>query len=248
MTSTGEPYPQLTLFAADTPANHSASPAQETAQTTHDTSGHVSPTAFAYFDHDSRCWKTLQGTFLSDSEMSKPTWPRSGTTQNGIAYQRQPSAPRTSATEFSLSLHGHTWATPTTQEIEHRQMTINDKGRRATKSGHGRGHSIGLADQVRLWPKPTAHITKEGGHPSEGRRNTPTLTFQAMWPTPTYGKLSGGSAAVNNIKAKHQAGQITEEEMKAMQAGNGGKLNPEWVEWLMGFPIGWTDLEDSETP
>jgi len=23
-----------------------------------------------------------------------------------------------------------------------------------------------------------------------------------------------------------------------------GQLNPTWVEWLMGFPIGWTDLED----
>ena len=25
---------------------------------------------------------------------------------------------------------------------------------------------------------------------------------------------------------------------------NGGSLNPTWVEWLMGYPIGWTDLED----
>lgn len=25
-----------------------------------------------------------------------------------------------------------------------------------------------------------------------------------------------------------------------MRAGNGGQLNPEWVEWLMGWPIGWT--------
>ena len=24
---------------------------------------------------------------------------------------------------------------------------------------------------------------------------------------------------------------------------NGGKLNPPWVEWLMGWPIGWTDLK-----
>ena len=23
----------------------------------------------------------------------------------------------------------------------------------------------------------------------------------------------------------------------------GGSLNPEWIEWLMGFPIGWTDLK-----
>ena len=22
----------------------------------------------------------------------------------------------------------------------------------------------------------------------------------------------------------------------------GGQLNPTWVEWLMGFPTGWTDL------
>lgn len=27
-----------------------------------------------------------------------------------------------------------------------------------------------------------------------------------------------------------------------MQSGNGGKLNPEWVEWLMGWGVGWTDL------
>ena len=27
---------------------------------------------------------------------------------------------------------------------------------------------------------------------------------------------------------------------------NGGKLNPNWVEWLMGWPIGWTDLKPLE--
>jgi hypothetical protein len=26
-----------------------------------------------------------------------------------------------------------------------------------------------------------------------------------------------------------------------------GQLNPTWVEWLMGFPLGWTDLDVSET-
>ena len=28
----------------------------------------------------------------------------------------------------------------------------------------------------------------------------------------------------------------------------GGTLNPTWVEWLMGFPEGWTDLSASEMP
>jgi hypothetical protein len=27
----------------------------------------------------------------------------------------------------------------------------------------------------------------------------------------------------------------------------GGKLNPTWVEWLMGWPIGWTDCEPLAT-
>ncbi len=32
------------------------------------------------------------------------------------------------------------------------------------------------------------------------------------------------------------------------QDRDGGPLNPAWCEWYMGFPIGWTELEDSETP
>lgn len=27
----------------------------------------------------------------------------------------------------------------------------------------------------------------------------------------------------------------------------GGTLNPQWVEWLMGWPIGWTEVEPLET-
>jgi hypothetical protein len=29
--------------------------------------------------------------------------------------------------------------------------------------------------------------------------------------------------------------------------GTPGKLNPTWVEWLMGWPLGWTDLKPLET-
>lgn len=31
------------------------------------------------------------------------------------------------------------------------------------------------------------------------------------------------------------------------QAKNGGQLNPNWEEWLMGWPIGWTELSALET-
>ena len=34
----------------------------------------------------------------------------------------------------------------------------------------------------------------------------------------------------------------------ADRKGLSGYRSPTWVEWLMGFPQGWTDLEDLETP
>lgn len=35
---------------------------------------------------------------------------------------------------------------------------------------------------------------------------------------------------------------------KQIGTTTGLKLQPAFVEWMMGYPIGWTDLEDSETP
>jgi len=32
---------------------------------------------------------------------------------------------------------------------------------------------------------------------------------------------------------------------KTLATHAGGQLNPQWVEWLMGYPVGWTELKDS---
>ena len=70
-----------------------------------------------------------------------------------------------------------------------------------------------------------------------------------FYPTPTTGAgLCGETGNFQQLKKLQQAGQITEEERRNMSQGNGGQLNPTWVEWLMGFPLGWTDLNASETP
>jgi len=96
-----------------------------------------------------------------------------------------------------------------------------------------------------MWPTPTAHPENSN---KNGKFKNPTLLDAVQqWPTPTHGKLAGGSGAFQQIQDKYENNEITLEEKKAMQAGNGGRLNPMWVEWLMGFPLGWTDLEDSET-
>ena len=34
-----------------------------------------------------------------------------------------------------------------------------------------------------------------------------------------------------------------QKDLASVVAADGGQLNPNWVEWLMGWPIGWTSLE-----
>ena len=106
----------------------------------------------------------------------------------------------------------------------------------------------------RMWPTPIAstgmaeEITTVKARLDNGTIYKHRLVEAvAMWPTPTHGKLAGGSGAFQKVADLCSDGTISDEERKAMQAGNGGKLNPMWVEWLMGFPLGWTDLKDSET-
>ncbi|MFP7276070.1 hypothetical protein SFC17_14190 [Bacillus paralicheniformis] len=55
--------------------------------------------------------------------------------------------------------------------------------------------------------------------------------------------MCGGTGSFQTMIDLQEQGVITEEERKQMTAGNGGQLNPTWVEWLMGFPIGWTELK-----
>ena len=170
MTSTGEQYPQLTLFAGATHANHSAPQDLETEQMTHATCGQGSPTQYGYFDPDTHSWKTWQVTLPLGLETSLQTRPRAGMTRNGIAYQLPPLVRLTDAIDYLLSRHGKPWATP----------------------------RAGLGDNrnSKIW------------HREEGAQNLE-----------------------NQIATRHP-------ELI------GQALNPQWVEWLMGFPIGWTDLED----
>ena len=47
-------------------------------------------------------------------------------------------------------------------------------------------------------------------------------------------------------KRKGYHGRL-DELVELTPLGKIGQMNPEWVEWLMGYPIGWTELNASET-
>lgn len=64
------------------------------------------------------------------------------------------------------------------------------------------------------------------------------------WPTPTTGaSLCGGTGNFQRMKNLCDAGVLDENERRNLTQGNGGKSNPALMEWLMGYPKGWTDLE-----
>jgi len=127
------------------------------------------------------------------------------------------------------------------------------------------GNSGSLAQEVesgflethRKWPTPSVSDT-EGGiardveekDGSFSRRNAKGERWgvklrdavahtEKMWPTPTANEDACGrpGSKMQKMLGNHPDVRNT----------GTGTLNPTWVEWLMGWPLGWTDLKPLET-
>ena len=96
-----------------------------------------------------------------------------------------------------------------------------------------------------LLPTPT-DPSKGGGSSRSGDRinETPSLHGMArkgllqLWPTPKSSKSGPDYARVNRPNSGG------DDLVTALaKAEGGGYPNPRWVEWLMGFPTGWTKTD-----
>ncbi|AZD86586.1 DNA cytosine methyltransferase [Pseudomonas chlororaphis] len=74
--------------------------------------------------------------------------------------------------------------------------------------------------------------------------STPMQVTSRKWPTPVASMAKGSS--INALTRKSGADRSNTRLDHAVMAQHGGQLNPTWVEWLMGWPIGWTDLKPLE--
>ena len=64
-----------------------------------------------------------------------------------------------------------------------------------------------------------------------------------LWPTPSTGaSLCGGTGNFITLQRMAAVGIITEEERRQLSQGNGGKTNPDFVEWMMGYEQKFTEL------
>lgn len=105
------------------------------------------------------------------------------------------------------------------------------------------------ANDAGLWPTPGAakanndiSLTCSG----DGRQKPNKLGWAVaarMWPTPTAMTNTGGAAL---CKWGGSGARAQLRKMVTPQELNGA-LNPVWVEWLMGWPGGWTDLQPLAT-
>ena len=85
-----------------------------------------------------------------------------------------------------------------------------------------------------LWPTPTA--TANAGCPSMQK----WAAHRRLFPTPSATDWKGAS------KPGQRRGQLGGPARQVVPAG--GQMNPTWVEWLMGFPLGHTDCGPWATP
>lgn len=182
-------------------------------------SGESMPVSLASYDHASSSWRTCQACLISGWEPFSETFPRSGMTRRGTAYQLPPLAPLTGEIAFG------SWPTPRATDPEKRG-NFNPYDPRT-----------GLAGAVKIWPTPRAN---NGTGPSFGARGGQSLQTEVLfWPTPTAVTDTGGAALCkwgrSGARAKLRK-MVTPQELN-------GSLNPTWVEWLQGFPLGWTEVE-----
>lgn len=96
--------------------------------------------------------------------------------------------------------------------------------------GASKNAGTGLATAVKMRTTPTKQDGENNGGPSQYNRNTtPLSAVVKTWPTPRRQSA--------NSPGEHGEGG------RDLQTTIDGQLNPDWVEWLMGWPIGWSSLE-----
>ena len=228
---------QSTLFAEDSPASLSVLPGSKEAKKMTVTSGLNISGLYKKSGPVGFFAKMLLASSTWASTKCFLTWKVKTTPSKHLIFQLVPSMPRIEETEFGLL------PTPRVSDTEGGRVKnvemINGKYSRTNKNGVRWGVKLrDVAEEPRLWPTPQAEST------TTLQLGKPSLTMMAqMWPTPNASdNRDRGNLSDPAIQRRIALGKQVGLTM-AVKDGKGiGTLNPVWVEWLMGFPTGWTDL------
>ena len=140
---------------------------------------------------------------------------------------------------------GRTWPTPdaSVANLGERPDTWLARRERVKAKGiNGNGMGVPLAIAVQMWPTPTAQDAQQAGglgSIARGARGLSLHQATRQWPTP-----AARDHRHPNSRPYSERGGGTKGEQ--LPNAVGGALNPPWVEWLMGYPIEYTDCGPSE--
>lgn len=183
------------------------------------------------------------------------TWTPAGTKRGRLYFRLRLLARRTDVSASS------SWATPDTRNAQD-GTHLRREAREALERGSN--HAMSLHHQVAMWTARQERTLREKGI----YNGLPLNVAVKMWPTPRAAHDAGphsGAAdslwqatrqpqamwstpAAQDIKnATCPASQATLDTLPGdlLRAGERGKLNPQWVESLMGFPEGWTEISET---
>ncbi len=234
---------EWTSLLEATPANHSPQQESEQERKTPDTCGLGSQTEFGFCDQECASSRMSKDTFRWDSPASSATWKSWVTRCRGEYSLRVKLAHLTNGSGCS------SWPT----------ISVNESKNSVGKSQeHRNSIPLGTMAAMQSWPTPK---TSMDDTPSDRRRKTPNLhcvvntcglpapanpstdgSRPESWGTPRSCSAMAATIsqeAVENTEKRYQSNLETQMVTRA-GAGAGTKLNPRWVETLMGLPIGWT--------
>jgi hypothetical protein len=170
--------------------------------------------SFTKYDPDSCSWKTHQCSLLGDLDEFSETWPRWGLMRNGECWeQTQLEHP------IKESVYGFTVPTPVASDGTTGSLIGKNDNFYETKTGMPR------------------KVNQNGKDGSVGLGR-----LVKMWPTPQASdNRDRGNMSNPSVQRRVAIGkQIS---LSQSVHPTSGQLNPTWTEWLMGWPLEWTDLK-----
>lgn len=152
------------------------------------------------------------------------------------------------SSELHSTLYWLTWKPKATKRLRlYFQLTLSAPPINAT--GFGLWATPNTMDGMP--PKSLEALSREATVSRRGRSKPANLRDQVvsmgLWPTPRAADSEGGKATIIPGTTTRISKTGNKHGAKLADIHGSGKLNPEWVEWLMGCPTGWSDSSCLET-
>ena len=214
--------------------------------------GRSTPDSLASYDPATCSWRTSQLSLLEDLGECLETWPRSGMTRSGTAYRLRPLVPLIggiASGSLPTPVANDQGRTPEAHMAMKRRMPGGERKTITSLAVLAR-NDFRQADGRVVLPTPTAseHKYRLQGNTqqSKGLGALAARGELEMWPTPTARDWKD-TGDLSKVPPNGLLPRVVWRRERERESSMSGQLNPTWVEWLMGFLLGWTDLGPSAT-